>query len=166
MVFNYAVCSIKCMFIAENDEQDLEYLSETRLPILKLDVTVPNSAFQNENVLYKEVNSFITGMYDALDKNGVPVNGSQREVMMFTGPEDDIKIQLKESDTDGNIKMHHNWQTLRQFEYNLMCIIPYKNANPPYDKTCKRQNSRFYTRQVLESYVYSSKSIVYTFIKI
>lgn len=99
--YNYVIHSWLC--ISDADEQDLEYLSETPLPILKLDVNVHHSAFQNENVLYKEVNEFITKMYDAIDSNGVPVNGSQREVMMITGSENDTKKQLKESDTDGNI---------------------------------------------------------------
>ncbi|XP_052100646.1 interferon-induced helicase C domain-containing protein 1-like isoform X1 [Mytilus californianus] len=87
-------------YTTENDVQDIEYLPENSFPILKLDVNVPNSAFQNENVLYKEVNRFITGMYNAIDSNGVPINGSQREVMMLTGPENDVKRQLKEPDTD------------------------------------------------------------------
>lgn len=74
------------------------------MPILKLDVNVQNSAFQNENVLYEEVNKFVTGMYDAIYINGVPVNGSKREVVMFTGPENDLRGQSKEPDMDGNIK--------------------------------------------------------------
>ncbi|CAG2224485.1 DDX58 [Mytilus edulis] len=90
-----------CMFIADDNVQDFDYLLEDPLPILKLDVNVQNSAFQNESVLYEEVNKFVTGMYDAIDINGVPVNGSKREVMMFTGPENDLKVQSKEPDMDG-----------------------------------------------------------------
>lgn len=100
------------MCIADDDEQDLEFLLEKPLPILKLNVNVLNSAFQNENILYKEVNRFVTGMYDAMDNNGVPVNGSQREVMMLTGPEKDLKGHLKKPYMDGKSR------------FNIICIIP------------------------------------------
>lgn len=100
------------MCIADDDVQDLEFLLEKPLPILKLNVNVLNSAFQNENILYKEVNRFVTGMYDAMDNNGVPVNGSQREVMMLTGPEKDLKEHVKKPYMDGKSR------------FNIICIIP------------------------------------------
>lgn len=90
------------MCIADDDVQDLQFLLEDPLPILKLNVKVPNSAFQDQTVLYNEVNKFVTGMYDAMDSNGVPVNGSQKEVMMLTVPDNDIKGHLMEPYTTGN----------------------------------------------------------------
>ncbi|VDI00796.1 Hypothetical predicted protein [Mytilus galloprovincialis] len=62
-------------------------LEENSLPILKLNVNVKNSAFEDDLVLYREVGRFITGMYSAVDRNDIPVNGSAREVLMLTNEE-------------------------------------------------------------------------------
>ncbi|VDH90897.1 Hypothetical predicted protein [Mytilus galloprovincialis] len=77
-------------FISENDSAkkiDLDYLKENSSPVLKLNVDVKNSAFQNELVLYREINRFIFGMYNAIDGQKVPLNGSEREVLMLTSGE-------------------------------------------------------------------------------
>ncbi|VDI32253.1 Hypothetical predicted protein [Mytilus galloprovincialis] len=63
---------------------DLDYLQENSSTVLKLTVDVKNSAFQDEIVLYREVNKFISGMYNAIDGQNVPSNGSQRDVLMLT----------------------------------------------------------------------------------
>ncbi|VDI05286.1 Hypothetical predicted protein, partial [Mytilus galloprovincialis] len=120
-------------YTADDDEQDLEFLLEKPLPILKLNVNVLNSAFQNENILYKEVNRFVTGMYDAMDNNGVPVNGSQREVMMLTGPEKDLKGHLKKPYMDAlqdnviDVNTDYHW---RRFIMELCYGQIVKNVIP------------------------------------
>lgn len=70
-------------------EGDIDYLKEQQSPILKLNVKVKGSAFQNENVLYREVNRFVSGIYNTLDRHANSLNGSSREVLMLTGNECD-----------------------------------------------------------------------------
>ncbi|CAG2224529.1 unnamed protein product [Mytilus edulis] len=123
----------KCAEYQDDDVQDLEFLLEKPLPILKLNVNVLNSAFQNENILYKEVNRFVTGMYDAMDNNRVPINGSQREVMMLTGPEKDLKEHLKKPYMDAlqdnviDVNTDYHW---RRFIMELCYGQIVKNVIP------------------------------------
>lgn len=68
---------------------DIDYLKEQQSPYLKLNVKVKDTAFQNENVLYREVNRFVSGVYNTLDRHTNSLNGSSREVLMLTANECD-----------------------------------------------------------------------------
>lgn len=80
------------MYFSDNDltkHGDVDYLKENPSAILKLNVNVKDSAFQNEYVLYREVNRFMSGLYNAVERQTVPVNGSAREVLMLTANDND-----------------------------------------------------------------------------
>lgn len=82
-------------FLGDNEFtniQDLGYLKEKSSPVLKIKVKVKESAFQDEFVMYREVNRFITGMHNAIDKNNVPVNGSAREMLLLTANQNDENL--------------------------------------------------------------------------
>lgn len=80
------------MYFEDNEltkQEDVDYLKEQLPPILKLNVKVKDSAFQNENVLYREVNRFVSRVYNTLNKYTDSLNGSSREVCMLTANECD-----------------------------------------------------------------------------
>lgn len=89
------------MYFADNDLEkadDIDYLTEKTLPVLKLNVNIKDSAFQDEFVLYREVNRFFSGMYNVIDRHNVPVNGSAREVLMLTSNENDENVASNSED--------------------------------------------------------------------
>ncbi|CAC5426174.1 NME8 [Mytilus coruscus] len=67
--------------------EDLDYLRENTLPILKLNVNIQDSVFQDEFVMHREVNRFFFRMYNAIDAHNIPVNGSAKEVLMLAANE-------------------------------------------------------------------------------
>ncbi|VDI08318.1 Hypothetical predicted protein [Mytilus galloprovincialis] len=79
---------------------DVDYLKEQQSPILKLNVKVKDSAFQNKNVLYREVNRFVSGVYNTLDRYTNSSNGSSREVLMLTANECDENCTLSLKDIE------------------------------------------------------------------
>lgn len=73
---------------SDNEERNaLDYQKEKPSPVLKLNVSVKDSAFQNEFVLYREVRSFIAGICNAMDRDNVPSNGSAREALILADNE-------------------------------------------------------------------------------
>lgn len=83
----------KLLFFLDNAKtNDLDYLKENPLPVLKLTVKVNDSAFHDEFVLYREVNRLITTMYNAVDKHNTQWNGSESEVLMLTANDRDVNV--------------------------------------------------------------------------
>lgn len=50
-------------------------------------MSVKDSAFQSKLVLHREVSGFIAGMYNTINRDNVPVNGSARDVLMLADNE-------------------------------------------------------------------------------
>ncbi|VDI07446.1 Hypothetical predicted protein [Mytilus galloprovincialis] len=97
--------------VKDNQEKNnFNYIKEKPSPILKLNVSVKDSAFQNEFMLYREVNSFIAGIYNAVDRENVPSNGSAREALMLADNEIDkysTNTPSSESNQDSIFRMAH-----------------------------------------------------------
>lgn len=84
--------------LAKRYMYDLDNFKEKQSPVLKLNVNVKQSVFEDDLKLYREVGRFITGMYNAVDRHNVPVNGSAREVLMLTNEEHAISSSQANQD--------------------------------------------------------------------
>ncbi|CAG2249597.1 NME8 [Mytilus edulis] len=107
-VFASIPCTDEHIFtvdLAESDDfisDDIDYLKEKTclfdLTCLKLNVNIKDSAFQDEFVLYREVNRFFSGMYNVIDRHNVPANRSAKEVLMLTLNENDENVASSSED--------------------------------------------------------------------
>ncbi|VDI64525.1 Hypothetical predicted protein, partial [Mytilus galloprovincialis] len=81
----YTVILAESDYLVEDNEKkkDLDYQKDKQSQVLKLNVNVKESAFQNKFVLYREVKSFIAGMYNVVTRPDVTLIGSARQVFMI-----------------------------------------------------------------------------------